>query len=99
MNQFLVPRCTLLLILLTQGCSNRALLIPNSVSDQEYSVYSAWIKHHFKEQPPRLLLAGRTFIFDPLGPTGCNAASRKSVSYSLLRTPHDLGEAEFPIQT
>jgi hypothetical protein len=89
--------------LLTPACRDRALPIPNSVSDEEYSVYSAWVKHHFKEQPPRLLLASRTFILDPLGPYGlCNAKlleSRGHVSSPLLRALHHLGEAEYPVDT
>ena len=87
--------------LLTQACAkNRALQIPNSISDEEYSVYSAWINHHFKEAPPRLLLASRTFIFDPLGSSGCNAKTLQNVvSPFLLQRLHDLGEAEFPVLT
>ena len=89
--------------LLTPACRDRALPIPNSVSDEEYSLYSAWVKHHFKEQPPRLLLASRTFIFDPLGPHGlCNLKlleSRGHASSSLLRALHDLGEAEYLVDT
>ena len=85
------------------ACRERAMPIPNSVSDEEYSVYSAWVKHHFKEQPPRLLLASRTFIFDPLRPHGlCNAKlleSRGHVSSFLLRELHDLGEAEYLVDT
>jgi hypothetical protein len=76
--------------------------IPNAISDEEYSVYSAWIKHHFKEQPPRLLLANRTFIFDPLAPQWCNPKSSLAathISISLLRALHDLGEAEYLVRT
>jgi hypothetical protein len=76
--------------------------IPNSVSDEEYSLYSAWAKHHFKEQPSRLLLASRTFVFDPLGPQGCNVKmlqAKAHVSSSLLRALHDLGEAEYAVHT
>jgi hypothetical protein len=89
-------------VLLTPACRDRATPIPNSVSGEEYSLYSAWVKHHFKEQPPRLLLASRTFIFDPLRPRLCNAKlleSRGHVSSSLLRALHDLGEAEYPVDT
>lgn len=89
--------------LLTPACRDRAMPIPNSVSDEEYSLYSAWVKHHFKEQPPRLLLASRTFIFDPLPPHGfCNANLLESpwhVSSFLLRALHNLGEAEYPVAT
>ena len=74
---------------------------PNSVSN--YSLYSAGGKHHFTEQLPRQLLAGRTFIFDPLGPRGlCNAKLLESpghVSSSLLRALHDLGDAGYPLDT
>jgi hypothetical protein len=76
--------------------------ISNSVSDEEYSLYSAWVKNHFKEQPRRLLLESRTFIFDPLGPASCNAKileAQGHVSPSLLRALHDLGEAEYPVDT
>ncbi len=76
--------------------------IPNSISEDEYSVYSAWIKHHFKEQPPKLLLSSRTFIFDPLGSNGCDGKllqSQGHVSISLLESLHNLGEAEFPVMT
>ncbi len=89
-------------LLLAECCQDRALKIPNSVSDEEYSVYSAWIKHHFTEQPPRLLLASRTFIFDPLGTQGCGAKflqDQGHVSLSFLQSLHELGEAEFPINT
>jgi hypothetical protein len=88
--------------LLTPACLNRAMPIPNSVSNEEYSLYSAWVKHHFKAQPPRLLLASRTFSFDPLGPTRCNAKlleARGHVTSSLMRALHDLGEAEYRVDT
>jgi hypothetical protein len=87
-------------VALLVGCRDRATPIPNWVTDEEYSVYSAWIKHHFKEQPPRLLLASRTFIFDPLAPTTCGQAlqPRGEMSSSLLRALHDLGEAEYPVR-
>jgi hypothetical protein len=63
-------------------------------------VYSAWIKHHFKEQPTRLLLESRTFIFDPLRPYGCGKTlAQAHVSSRLVRALHDLGEAEYPVQT
>ena len=84
--------------LLTQACAkNRALQIPNSISDEEYSVYSAWINHHFKEAPPRLLLASRTFIFDPLGSSGCNAKTLQNVvSPFLLQRLHDPWRGRIP---
>jgi len=88
--------------LLTSGCRDRALPIPSSISDEEYSVYSAWIKHHFIEQPPRLLLSRHTFIFDPLSSQGCNPKeleAQAEVSLSLLRSLHTLGEAEYPLRT
>ena len=88
--------------LLTSGCRDRAVPIPNSISDEEYAVYSAWIRNHFKEQPARLLLASRTFSFDPLGSQGCNAKTLEAqarVSFFLLRRLHDLGEAEYPVRT
>ena len=88
--------------LFTQTCgSDHALQIPNSISDEEYSVYSAWLKHHFKEPPPRLLLANRTFIFDPLSSSGCAKAlqTQGRVSPFLLQPLHDLGEAEFLVRT
>jgi hypothetical protein len=62
-------------------------------------VYSAWIKHHFKEQPTQLLLESRTFIFDPLRPYGCGKIAQAHVSSRLVRALHDLGEAEYPVQT
>ena len=83
-------------------CRDRAMPIPNSVSDEEYSLYSAWVKHHFKEQPRRILLESRTFIFDPLGPASCNAKILKAqghVNPSFLRALHDLGEAQYPLNT
>jgi hypothetical protein len=87
-------------VALLVGCRSGATPISNSVTDEEYSVYSAWIKHHFKEQPPRLLLASRTFIFDPLNPITCGKAvePRGDASSSLLRALHNLGEAEYPIR-
>jgi hypothetical protein len=87
-------------VALLSGCADRAGPIPNSITDEEYSVYSAWLKHHFKEQPTRLLLEGRTFIFDPLRPYGCGKTlAQAHVSSRLLRALHDLGEAEYPMQT
>lgn len=86
--------------LLTSACRDWAKPIPNSVSDEEYSVYSAWIKHHFKEQPPRLILESRTFLFDPLRPYGCGKTlAQAHVGSRLVRALHDLGEAEYPVQT
>lgn len=88
--------------LLMPGCRDRAMPIPTSVSDEEYSLYSAWLRNHFKEQPPRLLVASRTFVFDPLGPQGCNAKTLETqahISSSMLRALHVLGEAEYPVRT
>lgn len=92
--------CLLSGVALLAGCGG-STPIPISVTDEEYSVYSAWIRHHFKEQPPRLLLASRTFIFDPLAPNGCGKAfeTQTHVNLSLLRELHNLGEAEYPIRT
>jgi hypothetical protein len=83
-----------------EACGDRALQIPNSISDEEYSVYSAWIKHYFKEQPPHLLLASRTFIFDPIIHGSCDVKTLQAeghVSFVFLQQLHDLGEAEFPV--
>lgn len=86
-------------IALLAGCRDGATPIPNSVIDEEYSVYSAWLKQNFKAEPPRLLLANRTFVFDPLGlgPTSCGKEleSQAHVSSSLLRALHNLGDAEY----
>jgi hypothetical protein len=89
------------LLLVFDNCGAGAPDLPNSISDEEYSVYSAWITHAFKEQPPRLLLSSRTFIFDPLSPMGCSKAleTNRHVSPTLLRALHRLGEAEFPVHT
>ena len=87
-------------VALMSACRDRALPIPNSVSDEEYSLYSAWVKHHFKKQPQRLVLESRTFNFDPL--QRCNAKileAQGHVSSSLLWALHDLGEAEYPVHT
>jgi hypothetical protein len=83
-----------------EACTMRSPDLPNAISDDEYSVYSAWITHHFKEQPDRLLLASRTLIFDAQGM--CNAKSLESnrhISGSQLQSLHRLGEAEFPVHT
>jgi hypothetical protein len=87
--------------LFAAACGDRPLQIPNSITDEEYSLYSAWIKHHFQAEPSRLLLASRTFIFDPLEPQGCGKTLHDTghVSWLLLRQLHDLGEAEFPVHT
>jgi len=96
--QSVVP--LLFAVVLLSGCADRAGPIPNSITDEEYSVYSAWLKHPFKEQPTRLLLESRTFIFDPLRPYGCGKTlAQAHVSSRLLRALHDLGEAEYPVQT
>ena len=89
------------MILLTLGCRDGAAVIPNVISDEEYSVYSSWLKLHFKEQPSRLLLASRTFIFDPVE-RRCSATTpdgHAPISTSLPRALHNLGEAEYPVRT
>ena len=90
-------------ILLLLACGDRAASIPNTVSDEEYSVYSAWLNHRFQEQPPGLLLANRTFVFDPLAPGElCNAQKLRAqapASSFLFRALHDLGQAQYPVRT
>ena len=92
--------CILYAVGILMGCRDGAIPIPNSVIDEEYHMYSAWLKHHFKEQPPLLLLASHTFTFDPLAPNGCGQALKAQghVSLSLLRVLHDLGDAEYPVR-
>ena len=89
------------IVLLTLGCSDGAAVIPNAITDEEYSVYSSWLRLHFKEQPSRLLLASHTFIFDPIdrrcGATTPDGQARTSTS--LLRALHNLGEAVYPVRT
>jgi hypothetical protein len=88
--------CLLLTVaVLTSSCRQDAAPIPNIIADDEYSVYAAWLKRHFKEQPARLLLANRTFIFDPIDRRGCAAG----VPDPLARALHGLGEAEYFVRT
>jgi hypothetical protein len=85
----------------TSGCQERAAAIPASISDEEYGVYAAWLKRHFKKPPSRLLLSDRTFIFDPLGADRCNVKDLQAqgVSFSLLKRLHEVGEAEYVLHT
>src|ERR1700726_4941454 len=78
------------------GCG--APQIPNAVSDREYQVYSAWIKHHFENKTPKaLFLYSRTFVFDPLAPYGCGDTLHRqdAISMDLIRRLHDLGTAQY----
>ena len=68
------------------GCG--APQIPNAVSDREYQVYSAWIKHHFENKTPKaLFLYSRTFVFDPLAPYGCGDTLHRqdAISMDMIR--------------
>jgi hypothetical protein len=94
--------CAAITVLVGAGCSHRVPKIPNTISDDEYAVYAAWIAHHFKEQPARLLIQRPTFTFDPVGTHHCDPRTLESqghIDRSLLQAFHDLGEAEYPVHT
>jgi hypothetical protein len=101
------PQCRALIRLLlaaalNAGCGHSASPIPNIVGEVEYSVYASWLAHHFKEQPSSLLLADRTFIFDPIGALTCSAKNMEThghVDPSLLQALHSLGKAMYPVET
>ena len=59
----------------TAGMQGRHCHPECDISDEECSVGSSWLKQHFKEPPAQVLLASRTFIFDPLDHQGGAAAS------------------------
>jgi hypothetical protein len=80
--------------LFTEARADRALPIPPSITDAEYSVYSAWLNQYFKEQPPRLLLAPQTFAL----PSHCDAKTQPGDSF-LTESLRRLGEARFPVHT
>lgn len=87
-------------MLLADGCSDVSSSIPNKVTDEEYALYAAWISHHFKEQPERLLIDDRTITYDPLGPGLCGARTLMQAGRgddALLRALHELGEAQYPV--
>lgn len=87
-------------IVLSAGCALRSSPIPNAVSNDEYAIYAAWLKQHFKTRPERLLLATRTFSFNPMTPGTCNIRSlRQDVNVSLLEALQNLGEAPYSIDT
>ena len=91
---------TILTVCLTAlGCSSARARLPNEVTDDEYAVYAACIRHDFKAQPSRLLLAEQTFIFDPLARCSSAELRAKGVSTALRAALHDLGQAEFPVDT
>ena len=78
------------------GCG--APQIPNAVSDREYQVYSAWIKHRFENKAPKaLFLYSRTFVFDPLTSYGCGDTlhQQDAIRWDMIRRLHDLGTAEY----
>jgi hypothetical protein len=78
------------LVLTLEGCNGR---IPNSVSADEYEIYSEWLKVHFvKEAPGNLYISSRTFVFDPLKETN---ACRTGMPLPLIKQLHALGEAEY----
>jgi hypothetical protein len=91
----------LILLSLTGSC-RQAASIPNSVSDDEYALYAAWINHHFKEQPQRLLLQSVTFQFDPLAENGClqhRNGKLDRTALEMLGQYRPLGSAIYPVQT
>jgi hypothetical protein len=82
------------------GCSSR---IPNSISPDEYRIYSDYITAHFKSDPGKLYVNTRTFSFDPLdddpgSPCGKELRRRKGEPFSLAKQFQALGEAEYPLK-
>jgi hypothetical protein len=74
--------------------------IPNRVTAEEYSLYSALAVQHFAGKPPeRLFFSSRTLIFDPLERYGCGDRLHASngVSWSLIKPFHALGQAQYPL--
>jgi hypothetical protein len=104
---FGLERWRSLLTLLSAGfflcaCSHRAPTIPNVVSEDEYSLYAAWIRHHFRHPPARLVIGSRTFVFDPLGTGQCKPRLLESlthIDHTSLQALHDLGEASYTVHT
>ena len=74
--------------------------IPNTISDEEYDVYSAWTRSHFGKHPPdgQLYLLSRTFKFNPVDQTGaCHQPTigKAHVPASLTTQFAALGDAEY----
>jgi hypothetical protein len=81
----------LLLVSFLLGCSAD---IPNTVSADEYTVFSEWIATHFSKSPPTALyVRNRTAAFDPFH---CGEdMQRAGVPRSLMKQLQALGDAEF----
>lgn len=70
-----------------------------SVTDDEYALYAAWVRHTFKEQPSKLLLARSTFRFDPREECKSKEWASNGIPTGMLESLHDPGQAGFPVAT
>jgi hypothetical protein len=91
-----MKQCIALIALIASlaGCKAR---IPNSVTADEYAIYSAWMNHYLsKHAPNSLYLSTRTFAF----PSGCRneKIQKAGVPLSLIRPLRELGDAEYGLE-
>jgi hypothetical protein len=86
----------------TTACRDGAAPVTDAVSNDEYTLYAAWIEHHFKKQPEGLLLDNSTFPFDPLGQNGCRQGRVEKLdrtARAMLNQYRSLGSKEYPVLT
>jgi len=86
----------------TTACRDGAAPVSDAVSDDEYTLYAAWIEHHFTEQPEGLLLENSTFPFDPLAQNGClqgRVEKLDRTARAMLKQYRSLGSKEYPVLT
>jgi hypothetical protein len=91
-----MTKCIALIALIASlaGCKTQ---IPNSVTADEYAIYSAWLNHYFsRHAPSNLYLRSRTFEF-PTESGGCtNKMMQKAgVPLSLINPLRELGDAQY----
>ena|SRR5258708_1509926 len=91
-----MKKCIALIALIVSlaGCQAQ---IPNSVTADEYAIYSAWMNHYFsKHAPNSLYLRSRTFEFPPESGGCTNEKIQKAgVPLTLIKPLRKLGDAEY----
>ena len=87
-----------MLLVVLSGCSLRPVpRLPMKVAPEEYEVYSAWLRHHFKQQPSGTLYLANLTV--PANESHCSGKELRKAGgdEELLRQLDDLGDAQFPL--
>jgi hypothetical protein len=93
-----MKKCIAVIIFIASlaGCKAQ---IPNSVTADEYAIYSARTNHYFSKHPPsKLYLRSRTFAFTTDSVCSKQQLEELGVPPSLVQQLESLGDAEYRME-